>query len=90
MNSVLYKHNAILSAPKFVNELRLGGRIPFVRTGLPDQSSCPRRENSTINQDYPAISVYFKMACTAVMVLSKVSKKDIYFIFKKIGPTGQF
>ena len=35
---------------------RIPGRSLFVRTGWPDHSNC--KENSTVNQDYPATSVY--------------------------------
>lgn len=49
-----------------------------------------RQENSAINQDYLARSVYFRMECTAGMGLSKnfEKKKTMkYFISKVTGLT---
>lgn len=48
-----------------------------------------RQENSAINQDYLARSVYFRMVCTAGMGLSKnFEKKSMkYFISKVTGLT---
>ena len=57
-------------------------------TGWPYQSIC--KENSTFNQHCPARSVYFYIACIAVMGFERKLSKEAYFIFKMTDPTSQF
>ena len=46
---------------KFLQAQLIPTSLPFVRTGWQEQSSC--QENSTINQEYPARSLYSTMVC---------------------------
>ena len=64
------------------------GRLPLVRTGRPDWSIF--KECSPFNQHCPARSVYFYIACIAVMGFERKLSKESYFIFKMAGPTAQF